>query len=202
MIAAVVGIVLAIAANLFLDRICIFLNNLKKKNIAEYLLYMWQVEDLIRANGCDMERIRKNIIEPYPATDEQKKELARWYEDLINMMQQEGVLEKGHVQINKNIIVWLTDLHLRLLRSPKFPYYSAAYYKVLPFIVELRAKGGDKDVPELETCFDAMYGVLMLKLQKKEISEETMKAVKAISDLLAMLAGYYIKDKEGDLELD
>ena len=158
---------------------------LKKKNIAEYLLYMWQVEDLIRANGCDMERIRKNIIEPYPATDEQKKELARWYEDLINMMQQEGVLEKGHVQINKNIIVWLTDLHLRLLRSPKFPYYS-----------------GDKDVPELETCFDAMYGVLMLKLQKKEISEETMKAVKAISDLLAMLAGYYIKDKEGDLELD
>ena len=100
---------------------------LKKKNIAEYLLYMWQVEDLIRANGCDMERIRKNIIEPYPATDEQKKELARWYEDLINMMQQEGVLEKGHVQINKNIIVWLTDLHLRLLRSPKFPYYSAAY---------------------------------------------------------------------------
>ena len=129
---------------------------LKKKNIAEYLLYMWQVEDLIRANGCDMERIRKNIIEPYPATDEQKKELARWYEDLINMMQQEGVLEKGHVQINKNIIVWLTDLHLRLLRSPKFPYYSAAYYKVLPFIVELRAKGGDKDVPELETCFDAM----------------------------------------------
>ena len=117
-------------------------------------------------------------------------------------MQQEGVLEKGHVQINKNIIVWLTDLHLRLLRSPKFPYYSAAYYKVLPFIVELRTKGGDKDVPELETCFDAMYGVLMLKLQKKEISEETMKAVKAISDLLAMLAGYYIKDKEGDLELD
>ena len=175
---------------------------LKKKNIAEYLLYMWQVEDLIRANGCDMERIRKNIIEPYPATDEQKKELARWYEDLINMMQQEGVLEKGHVQINKNIIVWLTDLHLRLLRSPKFPYYSAAYYKVLPFIVELRAKGGDKDVPELETCFDAMYGVLMLKLQKKEISEETMKELKAISDLLAMLAGYYIKDKEGDLELD
>ena len=157
---------------------------LKKKNIAEYLLYMWQVEDLIRANGCDMERIRKNIIEPYPATDGQKEELARWYEDLIN------------------IIVWLTDLHLRLLRSPKFPYYSAAYYKVLPFIVELRAKGGDKDVPELETCFDAMYGVLMLRLQKKEISEETMKAVKAISDLLAMLAGYYIKDKEGDLELD
>ena len=112
-------------------------------------------------------------------------------------MYDEGVMQKGHLQINKNIIVWLTDLHLRLLRSPKFPYYSAAYYKALPFIVELRAKGADRDVPELETCFDAM-----LKLQKKEVSEDTQKAVKAISDLLAMLAGYYIKEKKGELDLD
>ena len=161
---------------------------------------MWQEEDLIRANHGELEEIEANVIARYP--EDQRPALREWYGNLITMMNEEGVREKGHLQINKNIIVWLTDLHLRLLRSPKFPYYSAAYYKVLPFIVELRAKGGDKDVPELETCFDAMYGVLMLKLQKKEISEETMKAVKAISDLLAMLAGYYIKDKEGDLELD
>lgn len=32
---------------------------LKQQNIAEYLLYMWQVEDLIRANGFDIERIKK-----------------------------------------------------------------------------------------------------------------------------------------------
>lgn len=176
---------------------------LKQQNIAEYLLYMWQVEDLIRANGFDIKQIKKCIIEPYPSLSEaQKKELTQWYIDLINMMHDEGVMQKGHLQINKNIIVWLTDLHLRLLRSPKFPYYSAAYYKALPFIVELRAKGADKDVPELETCFDAMYGVWMLKLQKKEVSEDTQKAVKVISDLLAMLAGYYIKDKKGELDLD
>lgn len=175
---------------------------LKQQNIAEYLLYMWQIEDLIRANGFDMEKIRKSVIEPYPIAEEQKKALAVWYEDLINMMHDEGVMEKGHLQINKNIIIWLTDLHLRLLRSPKFPYYSAAYYKALPFIVELRAKGADKEAPELETCFDAMYGVLMLKLQKKEISDETQKAIKVIGDLLAMLAGYYHKDKKGELEVE
>ncbi len=176
---------------------------LKQQNIAEYLLYMWQVEDLIRANGFDIERIKKYVIEPYPSlTEVQKKVLEQWYTDLINMMHDEGVMQKGHLQINKNIIVWLTDLHLRLLRSPKFPYYSAAYYKALPFIVELRAKGADKDLPELETCFDAMYGVWMLKLQKKEVSEDTQKAVKVISDLLAMLAGYYIKEKKGELDLD
>ena len=37
---------------------------LKEKNIAEYLIYMWQIEDLIRANGCDMEKIKSTIIAP------------------------------------------------------------------------------------------------------------------------------------------
>ena len=175
---------------------------LKEKNIAEYLLYMWQVEDLIRANKCDIESIKKNIVNLYPADDDQKKELAKRYEELIEMMRREGVIEVGHLQINKNVITLLTDLHLRLLHSPKFPYYDAAYYKVLPFIVELRTKGAHRDEPELETCFDALYGILMLKLQKKEISEETKKAQEAISNMLAMLSDYYNKDKAGELDFD
>lgn len=173
---------------------------LKENNIAEYLIYMWQVEDMIRANGCDMEKIKKNIVDSYPLTEEQKVELTQWYIDLIEMMRRENVMEKGHLQINKNIITWLTDLHLQLLRSSKFPYYSAAYYKALPYIVELRAKGVNKEEPELETCFEALYGILLLKLQKKEISEETKKAQQAISGLLAMLSNYYIEDKKGELE--
>lgn len=173
---------------------------LKEKNIAEYLIYMWQVEDLIRANSFDINKIEENVINPYPLTDDQRKEMIKWYEDLINMMRDEGVMEKGHLQINKNIISWLTDLHLQLLRSSKYPYYSAAYYKTLPFIVELRAKGADKEEPELATCFDALYGILLLKLQKKEISEETIKAQDAISTFLGMLAKYYIEDKKGELE--
>lgn len=173
---------------------------LKENNIVEYLIYMWQVEDMIRANGCDMEKIKKNIVDSYPLTEEQKVELTQWYIDLIEMMRRENVMEKGHLQINKNIITWLTDLHLQLLRSSKFPYYSAAYYKALPYIVELRAKGANKEEPELETCFEALYGILLLKLQKKEISEETKKAQQAISGLLAMLSNYYIEDKKGELE--
>ncbi|WP_288324927.1 DUF4924 family protein [uncultured Phocaeicola sp.] len=173
---------------------------LKENNIAEYLIYMWQVEDMIRANGCDIEKIKKNIVEAYPLTEEQKVELTQWYIDLIEMMRRENVMEKDHLQINKNIITWLTDLHLQLLRSSKFPYYSAAYYKALPYIVELRAKGANKEEPELETCFEALYGILLLKLQKKEISEETKKAQQAISGLLAMLSNYYIEDKKGELE--
>lgn len=35
----------------------IIAKKLKEQNIAEYLIYMWQVEDLIRANGCDIDRL-------------------------------------------------------------------------------------------------------------------------------------------------
>lgn len=176
---------------------------LKQQNIAEYLLYMWQVEDMIRANGFDRDNIRKNIVGVCPdLTEERGRELAQWYDDLMEMMRREGVTQSGHIQLNKNVIVWLTDLHLRLLRSARYPQYGAAYYRALPAIVELRAKGADTSLPEVETAFEALYGVLLLRLQKKEISQATSQAVGHISDWIALLAGFYKKDKEGTLDLE
>ena len=173
---------------------------LKEKNIAEYLIYMWQVEDLIRANGCDLDQVEQNIIARYP--EEDRPALREWYGNLITMMREENVREKGHLQINKNVIINLTDLHNALLASPKFPFYNAAYFKALPFIVELRSRSGKKEEPELETCFEALYGVMLLRLQKKEVSEGTTKAIESISSFLSMLANYYDKEKKGELELE
>ena len=70
----------------------------RKENIAEYLLYMWQVEDLIRANKFDMDSINRTVIAHYDQPEEVKKEIAQWYEELIEMMRSEGVMEKGHIQ--------------------------------------------------------------------------------------------------------
>ena len=125
----------------------------RKENICEYLLYMWQVEELIRANHFDMEQIRQHVVSRYQQPDEVKEKIAVWYEELIDMMRSEGVMESGHIQLNKNVIISLTDLHLRLLKSPKEMVYGATYYKTLPYIVQLRAKSGGTEVPEIETCF-------------------------------------------------
>ena len=111
---------------------------------------MWQVEDLIRANGCDIDKLEQTVVKAYNLPEEQRAELTEWYANLVEMMRLEGVEQSGHLQINKNIIIALTDLHIRLMHSQKFPFYQAAYYKALPFIVELRAKGG-QDKTELET---------------------------------------------------
>lgn len=174
----------------------------RKENIAEYLLYMWQVEDLIRANRFDMEAIRRTVVAHYDQPDDVKEEIARWYEELIDMMRSEGVMESGHIQLNKNVIIALTDLHLRLLKSPKEMVYGAAYYKTLPYIVQLRAKSGGREVSEIETCFAAVYGYLLLKMQGKEISADTMEGIKQISSFLALLAEKYREDMNGELKLD
>lgn len=175
----------------------------KRENIAEYLLYMWQIEDLIRAYGLDIDKIQENIIDRHTGlSEEQRKQMRDWYESLIDMMRREDVVNSGHLQLNKNVILDLRNLHNRLLEDPKFASYAAEYYKTLPFIVEIRAKAGENKKDEIETCFDALYGILMLRLQKKEISKETLEAASQISKFLAMLAAYYKKDYNNELFKD
>ena len=175
----------------------------KRENIAEYLLYMWQIEDLIRAYQLDIDKIQENIIDKYKDIDEErKKEMREWYESLIDMMRREGVVEKGHLQLNKNVIIALDDLNHRLLSDSKFASYSAQFYHTLPIIVELRAKAGENKAGGIETCFNALYGILMLRLQGKEISEETKQATAQISKFLALLSHYYKQDYNNELFKD
>lgn len=47
---------------------------LRKKSIAEYLLYMWQIEDIIRAYGCSLPVIKKNYVDRFDFTPEQREE--------------------------------------------------------------------------------------------------------------------------------
>lgn len=175
---------------------------LRKKNIAEYLLYMWQVEDLLRACGLSADKLVAMVSNHSNVAQEQKKELEEWYTNLIEMMRLEGVQQSGHLQINKNVIIMLSDLHLRLLHSPKVPFYSAAYYKALPFIVEFRNKSNGKEKNELENCFDALYMVWMMKLQRRQINEETLAATTEIGKFISMLSLYFKEDEEGRLNLE
>ena len=175
---------------------------LRKKNIAEYLLYMWQVEDIIRAYGCSLSRIRREYIARCDYDEEQKEEMADGYGNLVRMMNQEGCRESGHLQINKIVMQQLMELNAQLLQSTKYPFYNSEYYKVLPFIVELRKRGADNSENEVETCFNALYGMMMLRLQKKKISPDTEHAIKEITTFIGMLSDYYMKDKEEPLEFD
>ena len=163
---------------------------------------MWQIEDIIRANDCDIEQIKKNVVDRFQISDDQRKEMLEWYESLIDMMRREGVIESGHLQINKNILNQLVQLHQALLADPEFPDYTAEFYKTLPFIVELRTKAGENKTGEIETCFTALYGMLMMRLQQKQMTPETQDAIKQISRFISVLSKNFHLDEEDKLFKD
>lgn len=172
----------------------------RKENIAEYLLYMWQIEDIIRANNLDIDNVERNIIDHYTnLNDNQKKQLREWYESLIEMMRMENVEKSGHLQINKNIMMSLVELHQALMKDPRFANYSAEFYRTLPYVVELRSKSGEQKSGEIETCFNALYGVLILRLRGKEISADTVNAIKQISQFISLLSSYFHKNEREDI---
>ena len=78
---------------------------LQESSIAENLLYLWQVEDIIRAYGGDIDRLKNEYLCKFQYAEEESKALEQWYVDLIAMMRGEGVMQTGHLQIHKNKII-------------------------------------------------------------------------------------------------
>ena len=79
------------------------------------------------------------------------------------------------------------------------------YYKVLPYIVELRAKNGTaagqpQETGELQTCFELLYGLMLLRLQGKPVAQDTEKAARDVATLLGQLSDYYFKNKQEPIE--
>jgi len=175
---------------------------LKKENICEYLLYMWQVEDMIRAFNLNIDVINERIIAQYPVSEDERKSLYDWYESLIEMMRLENVQTDGHLQLNKNIIIELDEFHRQLLHSGKDAGYAAKFYHVLPFISQLRQQQDHLKINDIEICFNFQYGIMLLRMKKAEITPETLQAQTEISKFMVLLAKNYKLYKSGELDLD
>ena len=169
----------------------------RKENIAEYILYMWQVEDLIRAYNLDVEEIDKNVVQRFEQPDHIKREIRNWYEGLINLMKEEGKVESGHLQFVLNTLNDLNDLHLFLIKSPDHLDYIDSYNNAKEGITELMNKSKGAIDNEVEACFNGLYGLLMLRLQQRTISPETISAMAAVSKLVALLANKNKLAEEG-----
>ena len=175
---------------------------LKKENVCEYLLYMWQVEDLIRAFELNIDVINERIIANYPVPVDERKRLYEWYESLIEMMRLENVQKDGHIQLNKNIIIELNELHSAIIRLGKDAGYAAKFYHILPFLSQLRNQQNDPQINDIELCFNFQYGIMLLRMKKTEITPETLQAQTEISKFMVLLAKNYQLYKSGDLDLE
>jgi hypothetical protein len=165
----------------------------RKENIAEYILYMWQVEDTIRACNFDIELIDSRIISQFSQPPRIKNEIKEWYVDIILMMHEEGLRDSGHLKMLNSLIDELNDLHQKLIHDKKDPKYLEQYYWAVPNIRDFEKRLEGKIRNEVETCLSALYALLLLRLQKKDVSRETMEAMQTFSNVLALLSLWFKK---------
>ncbi len=175
-------------------------NQKRKENIAEYLLYMFQIEDLIRAYSFDIALIDVNIIAKFEQPYHAKRDMREWYSSIIVMMKEGKLVQKGHIPIVKALITDIESFHIRLLHDEAETKYHAAYLKVQLSIDSLRAKSDGSNFGEIELCLNGLYGLLMLRLTKKTISPETSAAFGLISELIAVLSAKFLQFEKGDKE--
>lgn len=173
----------------------------RKENIAEYILYLFQIEDLIRAFQFNISSIETNLVSQYQAEENTKKEITEWYKNLVVMMEKERIQEKGHLQFLSNLTNDLNELHLKLMESGIDKVYVSEFQNISGLITELSMKGNTIK-NDVQTSLDAVYGFLLLKMQKKEITEETTEAIKRLSIWLANLSRLFKDFESGDLELE
>ena len=146
----------------------------KKDNIAEYILYLWQMEDYLRA---------------FPQQADATPEL----QEFNQMMHREGIIDGGHLQLAKNALNELEELHTRFLNEDAM--YRAAIIRLQPSLNLLKAKTDRPTMSDIEACLTLLYQIMLLHLQKKEISAQTASVQQQATGLLQFLSrAYYNSD--------
>tara|TARA_B100000795_G_scaffold269687_1_gene259942 strand:+ start:7432 stop:7956 length:525 start_codon:yes stop_codon:yes gene_type:complete len=164
----------------------------KKTNVVEYVLYMWQVENIIRACKFDIAKIEQTVLN-HLGVNENEKALAKdWYLNLIQEMNLQGLEQSGHRSQIMETVAELSLLHTTLLKTFEDQKYSILYNNSRGDISDLMMK--QKEVKnEIEACFNGLYGMWMLKISKKEISSQTQHSIDKIGKFMVQLAQNYHK---------
>ncbi|MFO7879977.1 MAG: DUF4924 family protein [Bacteroidota bacterium] len=163
----------------------------KQENIAEYVLYMWQIEDLLRALKFDEKLIEEQLVEQYNVPENEKTEIRNWYKGLVWQMTDEDIRDKGHLQFVNNQVNDLNEHHLYLMQAEDEETYHQVFEMARPNLVAFREKAKDTESNDVQLAFNALYSLLVLRLQAKKINKETEQAMTSFSNFLGLLSQKY-----------
>ena len=168
----------------------------RRENIAEYILYLWQMEDLLRALNFDEVQIFNVLVEPLQTDENTKKQVQAWYSGIVQLLQFEKKEESGHTSHSLHLIEDLNDVHLFLLKSDE--QYVDLYEKAKPAITDFGKKLEKEEKNEIVLCFHALYARMLLSLKKQDILAETQQAIDSISKMIAYLSAKYLSFERGE----
>ena len=174
----------------------------RKENIAEYILYLWQLEDLLRALQFSPEAIYSQLVAPRAVADEQKHIYLLWYMDIVNLLRKEGKEQSGHLEHTLHLIGDVHNLHLQLMQNPVGEHYRKTFARLAPQLPQLRAMISRDDVSDTELAFRALYAAMLYRIKDdKKRSEAISDTIELISPVVAELAAMYGKVERGEVDL-
>ena len=84
----------------------------RKENIAEYILYLWQLEDLLRALQFSPEAIYSQLVAPRELPDDRKLVFLQWYMEIADLLRKEGKEQSGHLDHTLHLIGEIGRAHV------------------------------------------------------------------------------------------
>ncbi|SNS52288.1 protein of unknown function [Belliella buryatensis] len=158
-------------------------------NIPEYIIYMYQMEDLIRAYELNLEDIKQYVVDHYPISIEEKEATTAWFSDLIEQMKVEHITSKGHLKMTQSQVNLLAQTHWQLLKEDKA--YFCIYNQAKPYIIQMIMDAEGVDIGhEIQICLNGIYGLLLAKLKGREIPKIYQEATEAFGTVLSYLNNY------------
>ena len=172
----------------------------RKENIAEYILYLWQLEDLLRALQFSPEAIYSQLVAPREVEEEQKQIFLLWYMDIVNLLREEGKEQSGHLDHTMHLISDLHNLHLQLMKLPLGEHYRTTFAQLAPHLPVLRATLDKEEASATEICFRALYAAMLYRI-KGTGEKAVADTLEFVSPVVAELSAIYRKVERGEVDL-
>lgn len=174
----------------------------RKENIAEYILYLWQLEDLLRALKFSPEAIYTSLVEPNDCSEQEKQQIFMWYMSLAGLLREEGKEESGHLTHTLHLIADVENLHLQLLNLPVGAHYRTVWAPLKEELSRLRIVIARDGVGDIELCFRALYATMLYRIKGDTTKAGAIEdVVSLISPAIATLADMYGKVERGEIDL-
>ena len=174
----------------------------RKENIAEYILYLWQIEDLLRALQFSPEAIYSQLVAPRQVEEEQKHLFLLWYMDIVNLLRKEGKEQSGHLEHSLHLIADMHNLHLQLMQNPIGEHYRQTFSKLAPQLPQLRTMLKSENISDTELAFRALYAAMLYRIKgDKSHSEAVADTIELVSPVVGELAAMYGKVERGEVDL-
>lgn len=159
----------------------------RKQNVTEYILYFFQMEDIIRAYAFNMDDLETYVVSHYPIPEAEKKETLEWLAGLAEAMKVNGIEKHGHLPEIQQTVDELASLHWELLKTDN--QYFEIYRKAKSYVVQSILDVGDRNPGhEIQICLHSIYGQLLSRLHGREIPPAILEANERFGDLLSYLA--------------